>query len=327
MTHTGLTYYLSAPSQQERNEWIVHVKRALECNFANPGIVPFKPSKFIQSRPPRSASTICVRTKQQLNSGSALYCKSCGRGYSSSEFVQDVSTMLQIGQEDSDRCCLDCKNAQIVIIWLKSLNYIHAMNLHELSPIVLEDLTKFKATFKLQRRQYERLDMAAQLLDTNDIDATEFRELCKVNQEARREHYYEESRQLKQGIFIFFTSSFLAQFNVSHLCLQNKKLRFAPTPPFNHSLFIVYNYRRIVFPYYFILYVTPALEAIGEDMQMIIGLLMNSKATEKGGRASYFQVIIKILQIADRDPELLDFYLPQILQAHLLEASVRTGDG
>jgi hypothetical protein len=49
-------------------------------------------------------------------------------------------------------------------------------------------------------------------------------------------------------------------------------------------------------------------------MQMIINLLINSSSTELGGRMSYFQVILKLLDIADREPELIEFYLPQLLQ-------------
>ena len=45
VTHTGGTYYIATPSTKERDEWILQVKQALECNFANSDINPFKPSK------------------------------------------------------------------------------------------------------------------------------------------------------------------------------------------------------------------------------------------------------------------------------------------
>lgn len=265
VTHTGGTYYLSTSSLKERDDWIVHVKRALECNFANSEIIPFKPSKMIHSRPQKSALKICAKTRQPLNLSIAMYCKACGRGFSSAEHVQELSNMLQIGIEEQDKCCIDCRNTQFCVMWLKSMNYIHVMNLHELTPLVANDLLKFKATFLLRKRQSSRLNMASQLLDQGNITLQEFEELRKVDNDYRRELVYEESEMLKM-----------------------------------------------------------ALDTIGDDMQMIIGLLINPSSTESGGRLSYYQVIIKLLEVADEDPELVDFYLPQILQAHLLEANMRT---
>lgn len=34
----------------DRDEWVLHVKRALECVFANPEVSHFKPSKILQTR-------------------------------------------------------------------------------------------------------------------------------------------------------------------------------------------------------------------------------------------------------------------------------------
>jgi hypothetical protein len=39
---------------------------------------------------------------------------------------------------------------------------------------------------------------------------------------------------------------------------------------------------------------------------------------------SYYQIILKILEIADRSPELLDFYWPQLIHIHSLESARRT---
>lgn len=68
----------------------------------------------------------------------------------------------------------------MVIIWLKTLNYMHVSALHELSPQVQSDPLKFKASFRLHRQQSQRLDMAAQLLDQKSINNDEFEELRKV---------------------------------------------------------------------------------------------------------------------------------------------------
>jgi hypothetical protein len=72
----GGTYYLSAPSKEVREEWILFIKQALECHFANPDILPFKPSKNLQNRPQKSAINICAKTKTVLTSANAVYCKS-----------------------------------------------------------------------------------------------------------------------------------------------------------------------------------------------------------------------------------------------------------
>ena len=39
---------------------------------------------------------------------------------------------------------------------------------------------------------------------------------------------------------------------------------------------------------------------------------------------SYYQIILKVLEIADESPELIDFYWPQILHIHTLESANRT---
>ena len=57
--------------------------------------------------------------------------------------------------------------------------------------------------------------------------------------------------------------------------------------------------------------------SLSPSLQTIISILMNPKATEKGGAIAYHFVILKLLEIADSDPELLDFYWPQIIHVHL----------
>eukprot|EP01038_Epipyxis_sp_PR26KG_P010184 gene10184-13702_t len=264
VTHTGATYYVSVTSITERDEWILHVKRALECVFANPTVAPFKPSKIIQNRPPYSTNLRCPKSHVVLNSSNVIYCKSCGRGYGSNEYVTDLSSMLQIGQETLEKVCSDCKNAQMAILWFKALNYVHLMNLHEFTPIVQKEVNKFKASFKLRLRTSQRLEMAACLLEDNNLTLDEFDELRQVDHAFRRELIHEESMRLKVAVDLF-----------------------------------------------------------GEDMQTIIGILMNPSLTEKGGRNSYYVVILRILEIADNGPDLIDFYFPQIIQVHLQEARSR----
>jgi hypothetical protein len=267
VSHTGTKYYMTTSTQQERDEWILHLRRALECNFANPSVTPYKPCKVKQSRPTHTFNRICAKTRNTIASlASATICKACGRAYSSSEFVQELSPFLQIGQEDSEKCCLDCKNAQSCVLWLKSLNYVHVMTMHEFSTEVLTDIQRFEASFLVRKRLSHRLEMASQLLNQNQITLTEFEELRKIDQEYRVEKVQEETT------------------------------KFAI-----------------------------ALDAIGQNMLMILGLLMKPpSSTELGGRTTYHKLIVKILEIADAEPALIDFYLPQLMQVHLQESLHRT---
>jgi hypothetical protein len=263
VTHTGGTFYFSAFSKEDRDEWVVHVKRALECNFANPDVISFKPSKHLQRYPPSSTSRVCFKTKQVIPTGSGVHCKSCGNVFSSSEFVQETSTILQLGMEEAEKVCSNCKLTQACVLWIRSLNYVHVMNIHEFSPGVSKDIVRYKATFKLRRRLSTSMEMAAALLEQKDIDLNDYEELRQVDHDYRWNKDYEESTKLKA-----------------------------------------------------------ALDTIGHDMHMIVGMLTNPNSTES--RMAYFQVILRLLEIADEEPQLIDFYLPQLLQAHLVECGNRT---
>jgi hypothetical protein len=103
VTHTGATYYLCVATRHERDEWLLHIKQALECHFANPDILPFKPQKIIQARPLLAPATACARTRVPLAAGSAVYCRGCGRGFVAAEHVAELSSMLQIGAEEVRR--------------------------------------------------------------------------------------------------------------------------------------------------------------------------------------------------------------------------------
>ena len=155
---------MSTLTKTDREEWILYIKQALECHFANPQILPFKPSKILLSRPQISRSTLCSKTRTVLTNA-AVFCRSCGRGFCAAEYVNDFSTMLQIGAEESEKVCSDCKSTQTYVIWFKTMTYLHAMTLHELTPGIGRDIGRYKASFKLRRRESGRLEMAAQLLE------------------------------------------------------------------------------------------------------------------------------------------------------------------
>lgn len=184
VTHTGGTYYVSVSVPEERDEWILQMRRALECVFANPEVAPFKPSKIIQNRPQVITNMLCPVTHQPVSGGTA--CRSCGRCFSSSDYVAEAVTMLQLGSEEIERVCLDCSRSQMCILWLKSMNYVHTLDLHEATPAVLRDVHKFKGSFRVRRRLSQRLDMAAELYDGGNLTAEEFEELRSVDHAYRR---------------------------------------------------------------------------------------------------------------------------------------------
>ena len=99
-TLLGSTYYLSTPTKKDRDEWILYIKQALECHFANPEILPFKPSKILLNRPQVLLNVHCPRSRNVLTS-SLIFCRSCGRRFSSGEYVNEHSTMLQLGMEEN----------------------------------------------------------------------------------------------------------------------------------------------------------------------------------------------------------------------------------
>ena len=149
VTHTGGTYYFSATSSHERDEWILHIRRSLECNFGNSEIIPFKPSKVVLSPSTQSKSVICHKSGLVMSSSAIQYCKSCGNSFSP-EHLQASMPILQCGVEESMKVCLDCKLAQMCIIWLKSMNYVHAMILHEQTSVVASDANKYKVAKDIQ---------------------------------------------------------------------------------------------------------------------------------------------------------------------------------
>jgi len=202
VTHTGGTYYVSVSSIQERDEWILHLRKALECVFANPVVSPLKPSKLIQNRPSLVANTHCPKSLNPVNNYSPT-CRSCGRSFYSTDFLTETCILLQFGCEEQEKVCGDCKSAQMCILWLKIMNYVHALDLHEHTSCVLKDISKYKASFKLRRRLSQRLDMAAELYENGNLTGDEFEELRAVDHFYRREIVHDECQKLQTAIEAF----------------------------------------------------------------------------------------------------------------------------
>lgn len=276
VTHTGSTYYLSVKTKEIRNEWMCHVRRALESTFANHKVVPFKPTKILQSRPMGIISPrVCAKTGQNIVSGTT--CKACNRLFSSPELVQDSATMLQIGSEVAERCCCLCKNAQLCIYWLKTLNYVHLLSLHELSVDIAADLGRLKSTFYLRRISSGRLNDAFDLFERSHIPLTELEAICLAEHQEAVENVDRAATEMQLS-----------------------------------------------------------LDELGCDVTALIQLFLSQSseidAMESSSvscdfstyRTRYFQLVVKLLQIAEMEPELIDFYLPQLMQVHLLQSLRRS---
>jgi phosphatidylinositol 4-kinase len=71
-----------------------------------------------------------------------------------------------------------------------------------------------------------------------------------------------------------------------------------------------------------------ALEVLGNDMQSMLGFLSNPSGLSgtqnntldsiNGSLKLYFLVVLRLVTLADMDPDLIDFYWPQIIHIHLL---------
>ena len=57
---------MSVSTMSDRDEWVLHVKRALECVFGNPEVAPFKPSKILQTRHSLRGNLFCPRVRAHL---------------------------------------------------------------------------------------------------------------------------------------------------------------------------------------------------------------------------------------------------------------------
>eukprot|EP00605_Chrysophyceae_sp_TOSAG23-4_P000441 GSChrysophyteH1.ASY1.ANO1.499.1 assembled CDS len=263
MTHTGMEYYMSTKTEKERETWIGHIRRGLECHFANPSVHPYKPGKILLEKP-KPVHNGLEASSPPYESPPTQICKCCGRGYSDAQYLQyQGAPLLQLGIETQQLMCSFCSNSQAAILWLKTLNYTRVHKLHEMTPDVQSNVLQYKDSFKLRRQESSRLDMAAQLLDEGQLTTSEFQELRKVDEDYRREVELSEAEDFKG-----------------------------------------------------------AIDALGSDLQTIVSFLVGKGKT--ASPLAYHQLVIKVLEIADTEPELIDFYWPQLIQAHLLLASEHT---
>merc|ERR1739848_440972 len=96
-----VTHYVCAPSAQERDDWVLHIKYVRECVFVNKAVAPFKPSKILSTRPSLIPAKRCCKTKTILTPSNMVFCTCCGRSFCSNEYISESSCILQIGCEES----------------------------------------------------------------------------------------------------------------------------------------------------------------------------------------------------------------------------------
>lgn len=275
VTHTGTIHYLSASCEKEMADWMEHIRYGLECNFANPAVIQFKPSKALYDTPSHTLlAGKCTKSGAAFGSTLPTFCPGCGRGFFA-EYLTEASPLLQVSIEEAVTVCSDCKSAQTCLLWLKAMNYVSVAELHERTPDVMTCVNRFKVSFKFRRQCSQALEQAAQLLDMQEISLEEFEELRRVDHDFRLTAAAEEKEKLRM-----------------------------------------------------------ALLALGNDVQTIISLLSNPTATysarsmgsdtPRNSTTLYLEVIIRLLEIGDREPDLLDFFWPQLLQIHLLMSKTRS---
>ena len=62
--------------------------------------------------------------------GAALFCPSCGRGFSSQDCLPESTPLLQAGREEAVRVCAECAELQLALHWLKCLAHTHTQLVH-----------------------------------------------------------------------------------------------------------------------------------------------------------------------------------------------------
>ena len=154
-----------------------------------------------------------------------------------------------------------------MLLWLKCLNYTHARALHEQTPEVLQDVSKYKHSFKIRKSSSTRLQGAGDLLEQGDINIKEFEELRRIDQDMKRSSLFESA---------------------DNLCNAVMHLEF--------------------------------------DMQTVISILQSSATSDNDSLVSFQQLSFKCLEVADKSPNIFEFYLPQILQIHSLIARSRPSE-
>lgn len=311
VTHTGQEYYLSAANEEERQACILQVRVGLECHFANSEVNPYKPSKHIQQRPAVVGNIICPKTKTAMGTllpDSHLYSSSSSgaAGISSKAPSKEADALarrryldaVQAGQVTANppfasptaQLCLCCGRGYSTAAHVAAVGPPVVQLGCEAAEIMCEYcIAAQSAILWLKTLNYAHVGSLHEM--TPDVTAKPDRFKATFALFRKKSQRLDMAAALWEGEDI--------------------------TPEEFHELRQVdEDYRREV-----VLEEAEklklAVDALGDDIQTILSLLMNPAATAAGGPIAYHYVVLKLLSIADTEPLLIDFYWPQFIHVHL----------
>jgi len=312
VTHTGQEYYLSAATPEERQACILQIRVGLECHFANSEVNPYKPSKHIQSRPPVVGNIICPKTQAAMGTllpDSHLYSSSSSAGGKDSKASKEADALarrryldaVQAGHVSANppfvspptQLCLCCGRGYSAAALVSAIGPPVVQLGSEAAEIMCGYCVAAQsAILWLKTLNYAHVGSLHEM--TPDVTSNPIRFKATFALFRKKSQRLDMAAALWEGGDI--------------------------TPAEFHELRQVdEDYRREM-----VLEEAErlklAVDALGDDIQTILSLLMNPAATAAGGPIAYHYVVLKLLSIADTEPLLIDFYWPQLIHVHLQAA-------
>ena len=284
MTHTGSTHFLSAQSTVMRDEWIVQIRAGLECNFANTELVEYKPSKASFDAPSAANNIQCPKSGVALVPGGATAVFCLCCGRSFG--AECVQDQAPVLQIGHEDHTKICTDCHNAQCCLVWLKSVVYVHTLALHELTPEVLRRVDR-FKASFRLRRRTSPRLDM-------AASLKEQQQVS-----DVEFEELRRVDHE---YRREGLLEEFDR----------------------------------------MDAALDALGNDMQSLLGFLRaptkGKMGTAAGSSSSgqcvsenminnarlYFLVVRRLLRVADQEPDLLDFYWPQVLQIHLLLAKRRS---
>ncbi len=309
VTHTGQEYYLSAATTEERNACVLQIRVGLECHFANVELNPYKPGKHIQQRPPVVGNIICPKTRAPMGPilpDTHVY-KNNRKGSREEEAVANEWYLesVQNGRITANppfespisQLCLCCGRGYSSPSMVESVGP-PVMQLGCETPEIMcgSCLAAQMAILWLKSLNYAHVGALHEM--TPEISANPQRCKATFAMFRRKSTRLDMAAALWEGGDI--TS---AEFHELRQVDEDYRREI-----------VLEEAERL----------KHAVDALGDDIQTILSLLLNPTATSAGGAIAYHYVILKLLAVADNEPLLIDFYWSQLIQVHLQAAAINT---